>query len=823
MLDWHEQCLKNADSPKTALNIIRNGNHDINQQDELGMTLLMYLVNDPTHLPFVKQLIHSSEATRTSLRQPINLNLMNKNGEDAFLLASAANHTEFEELLNVEENRKKRIQKRYSHNPTQGYHETSGESYKFIMNDLKHHKFPMIGGAGGYFGGGIYFAVSQQESTKKALYHGYGFQCELKMGNVYKISSKQELNAFRQTYFNSIDDHTRIWYQTPSDVIRMRLLTYNGKSYDSVWGHYEDTIPSIQNRILPTGDEYVVYSADQLAIQNTFILFNTQWLPNNIPEPRIYGNDSRPSDPRVGDVCIIYDDDSDSDNEDEYRYAIQFAYKNTKNKIVFTEETSEEYAIEIPIEVTKDLSNSIVYYKPILHIIDQLYLSSSDTYFKTLFPNIPSDQLYKTLKRYEIFMEPKETSISFKNIETNTYTLYDLNKDLLFTQDPNIIFNHLSQTSVTVSLNYHVSINDAIIEANAPSSLIKILKSLLWTEKATMSSYKNQLDIQILEENETRLIHQLQKTLHDYLLNKNPRKKSSDKQSEIPILFQPTSSQRSNPKYFVIDLLPTDPRFVIPNETLQHGDILGWKSDEKRVWFYIRPSLEKEGIFQETYINQYSTLNIPIEVTQHLEDSMTYYKPLLKDLKLIKATTIRIIIYPNDIIWKNKKIFKPEVIKKVGHILDFIRKHHKTFIDYSIDYTLREKKRSGGYIWIQENPNSNIFTRFVYGAPFYLSKYIIKDLLNVYWDPEPIEITIDLWIESSKQQKIQLSNVFNTEHIKRLFPHPLYEWTIEQNPKQPPKLILKVPRYLKNKIQDSIETLFQSEDGWLPFGSMLKF
>lgn len=822
MLDWHEECLKNAHSPKTALNIIRNGNHDINQQDELGMTLLMYLVTDPINLPLIKTLIHSSEATITSLRRPINLNVMNKNGEDAFLLASAAHHKEIVQLLNVEEARRKRIQERRSKNPNIGYHETSGQSYKFIMNDLKNHKFPMIGGAGGYFGGGIYFAVTKEESTTKALHRGYGFECQLKMGNVYKISSKQELNAFRQTYFNSIDDRTRIWYQTPSDVIRMRLLTYNGKSYDSVWGHYEDTIPSIQNRILPTGDEYVVYSADQLKIENTFILFNKHWLPNNLPEPHIYDNESLSPNRKIGDVLINHADDSDSDDEDEDMDTIQFAYKNSINQIVFTSESTEEYAIEIPIEVTRDLSNSVLYYKPILHIIDQLYLSSSDAYFKTLFPTIPSHDLYDLLKKYSVFMEPKENSISFKNIETETYTLYDLDKNMLFVNDPNVIFYYLSQTNVTISLNYHVSINDYDIETNAPTSLINILKPLLSTEKASMSSYKNQLDIQILQENETRFINKLQKILHDYL-HKHPRKKSSDKQPEQPILFQPTSSQRSNPKYFVIDTLPTNPTFSIPNETLQHGDILGWKKDEQRVWFYIRPSLEKEGTFQESYINQYSTLYIPIEVTQHLEDSIAYYKPLLKDLKLMKADTIRIIISPNDILWKNKKIFKPEVIKKVGHILDFIRQHHTTFIDYSIDYTLREKNRSKGYIWIKENPNSAIFTRIVYGAPVYISKNIIKNLLNLYWDPKPIEITIDLWIETSKKQKIQINNVYNTEQIKRLFPHSQFEWSIEQNPKQPPKLIVKVPQYLKNKIQGSIENLFQSEDGWLPFGSMLKF
>ena len=446
MLDWHKQCLKNAHSLKTVLNIIHNGNHNINQQDELGMTLLMYLVKDSTHTPLVKTLIHSSEATRTSLRQPVNLNLMNKNGEDAFLLASAANHKDIEELLNVEENRMKRIQKRYS-NPTKGYHETSRQSYKFIMNDLKNHLFPMIGGEGGYFGGGIYFATSQKESTTKALYHGYGFQCELKIGNVYKISSKQELDAFRQTYFNSTMNN--IWYNTPSDVIRMRLLTYNGQSYDSVWGHYDDSIPSINNRILPTGDEYVVYSADQLTVQDTFILFNKHWLPNNLPEPRIYDAYSKPTNRKIGDVYIVHYENSEDDSDDEGMDTIQFVYKDSQNKITFTEKFTDEYAIEIPIDVTKDILNSFFYFKPILHIIDQLYLSSSDAYFKTLFPNIQSDKLYATLKKYDIFIEPKEYSITFRNIETNKYTLYDLNKDYLFTNNKNNIFNELSDSIKT--------------------------------------------------------------------------------------------------------------------------------------------------------------------------------------------------------------------------------------------------------------------------------------------------------------------------------------------------------------------------------------
>ena len=143
MLDWHEQCLSKAFIDE-AFNVIHNGNHDINQQDELGMTLLMHLVIKQD-VPFVKLLVHSSEATHDSLRQPINLNLMNKNGQDAFSLANASEEdpkrTEIIKLLNVENIRQERIKNR---NSRIGYHETSQESYRFILGDLVNNLFSMI-------------------------------------------------------------------------------------------------------------------------------------------------------------------------------------------------------------------------------------------------------------------------------------------------------------------------------------------------------------------------------------------------------------------------------------------------------------------------------------------------------------------------------------------------------------------------------------------------------------------------------------------------------------------------------------------------------
>jgi hypothetical protein len=119
----------------------------------------------------------------------------------------------------------------------------------------------MIGGTGGYFGGGIYFAVNEKESNKKAMHHGAGFQCELKMGKFFKITTTEELESFRDVYCKGNS------YKIPVDIMRERLLR---DGYDSVWGHQDTTIEDVSNRVLLTGDEFVVYSADQVSISHYY-------------------------------------------------------------------------------------------------------------------------------------------------------------------------------------------------------------------------------------------------------------------------------------------------------------------------------------------------------------------------------------------------------------------------------------------------------------------------------------------------------------------------------------------------------------------------
>jgi hypothetical protein len=168
-----------------------------------------------------------------------------------------------------------------------GFHETNGESFKFVISDVEKKKHPMIGGKGGYFGGGIYFAQTEQESSSKALHSGMGFKCELKMGKCYKISNQDELKFFYKTYCrksnsgSSDSDEEEEYYEIdpyhiPIDIMQRRLIE---DDIDSVWGHQDETIINVDDRILQTGDEYVVYSADQVIIEKYYFIRNeNQWI-----------------------------------------------------------------------------------------------------------------------------------------------------------------------------------------------------------------------------------------------------------------------------------------------------------------------------------------------------------------------------------------------------------------------------------------------------------------------------------------------------------------------------------------------------------------
>lgn len=269
---WQTECLRylsNRDY-ENANRLLNDTSIDINAVDENGMTILMHLVKTP-YSSFTVQFIQGhSMASRTAPRRRLNLNAMNKNGEDAYSLAVAFDNIYVSNVLDVEKHRQDRLK---NNNIFVGYHATGIDAFKHIVKDKRAKKYPMIGGNGGYFGGGIYFATTQKDSTRKALSQGMGFECNLNMGEVLKISNSDELNEFLQTY--SIQYNR---YHTPTDVMAHRLLTLGDKPYDSVWGHYDNSISVLKNRILRTGDEYVVYFADQVVINKTFIQRDEGWI-----------------------------------------------------------------------------------------------------------------------------------------------------------------------------------------------------------------------------------------------------------------------------------------------------------------------------------------------------------------------------------------------------------------------------------------------------------------------------------------------------------------------------------------------------------------
>lgn len=802
MLKWHQAYLE-APSPEEALRIARK--HNINDQDDNGMTLLMHLVMHKKYNAYTKILLQSSEATPTALRKDLDLNVVNKNGEDAFLLAKAAKNTEIEDRIDIETTRKRRIQSQDKDATYLGYHDTSGEAFAFIQKDRANKKFPMVGGSGGYFGGGIYFAATKEESTVKALSHGRGFECRLKMGNIYKISSLVEKKQFHQTYFGTSDDTTRPWYETPSDVIRMRLLTIGGNAYDSVWGHYDEELSNTDDRILPTGDEYVVYSADQVHIQDTFTIFYNHWLSNTIQTPPIH--DFYKAIPlKWGDVYIEHRKKYVNDT-------IMFAYEEG-SKRRFTNTATHDDAFELPLEISKHIQNCVQYYKPIFHILDRMDVPSNDAYVQTLFPTIPSDTLENVLKNYQIILEPVEHSILFSRMDTGRELIYDLNKDFLLKDRSELVFSQLSQSVTVVSIAYNVTVYDHPVEVELPDSFIKSLDRFLASEEATKSSFENELEIVIKEGNESTFIPKLQTMIETYLHRKNStRRSTSPKRSTSPlVMFQPTASQRSSAKYFVTERVP------VPNETYQHGDIIGWKQNELRLWFYIRPTMDKEGTFLEKVIDKKSPqCIIPPEVTRYLLDAQTYYKDLLSNPKWIKADPVFLTLSPNDVFWKNEKIFKPKVLEAIGTLLDAMRQRQLVYLNYSTDFTFMKKSRSIGYFLIHHYAENRKQIYPIKYKQLFSSKEVIRTFTDIYWNPKPLEITIDLSIQSSTGKQITITDVYKDKNIQSLVPNQPMEWTIEPFN----TLTLKLPRYSFSEIYNTILEQFKSGE-WLPFGASLE-
>lgn len=830
MLEWHQVCLKMAaegKSEKEFLDVIQEYAYDINAVDEHRMTLLMHLVSHKNYKKYCFAILKSSEATLKSLRKHVDLTVMNLNGEDAFLLAAAAGNTVVQERMDVERAQQERL--KASNDIFIGYHDTSSVSYDFIMKDQTSRKFPMIGGAGGYFGGGVYFAVTKEQSTTKALSHGFGFECRLKMGNIYKISSVAERDAFRQTYFGTSAIDSRTWYKTPSDVIRMRLLTKDGKFYDSVWGHYDDSIPIVTDRILPTGDEYVVYSADQVQIQKTFIVFNNHWLPKNLSVPPIYDTKHQPSlrDIQPGDVVIYHNDEKDENYTND---ALMFAYKDTQGKIQFTNPILKEDGIVIPLDVCKDIKISVMeHFKPILSFVSEIHPSPSDVYFKTLFPGIPPAKLVSTLQMYRIFIalpdaHHDESKVIFKHTQTDQIKEYKINKERTsFFEPSDTIYETLSTKISVVTFKYNVTIDGRALVVKLPMGLAKSLKQLADDENLIVATGKNETKFMFPGIKESIVVSKLKALIENYLRRtktRSPRKPTPP--PPAPVVFQPTATQRSYAKYFVSELEPTRPGFSIPNETLQHGDIIALKGNEERVWFYNCPLSDKKISMYEVYINpENSILRIPIEITQHLSDTEHYYKSLLTKLKWIKAKTIHLVISPNDVFWKNKKLFTPKVIEKAGTLLDYIRQHHYTMIDYSSKYTLLKKYRSKGHILIQENKNTNIFKHIIYTS-LQPSNYIIEDLNDVYWNPDPLTISMDVSLHSSNGETIPFTNIFDRTHIQDAFPNQPIQWTIEGTAGQPSKLVLQSARYTFEETKKRIQQAIERGEDWLPFGGRWK-
>ena len=101
------------------------------------------------------------------------------------------------------------------------YHQTDRPSANEILQSQN-----MLRGSSGLAGGGIYFAISKEDTNRKAHKKGVFLKCRVKLGNVKKISS----NGDNSITFSSLQ----------------------AQGYDSV------EIPR------PGGTEYVVYNKDQV-------------------------------------------------------------------------------------------------------------------------------------------------------------------------------------------------------------------------------------------------------------------------------------------------------------------------------------------------------------------------------------------------------------------------------------------------------------------------------------------------------------------------------------------------------------------------------
>jgi hypothetical protein len=246
--------------------ILREDTKALFKTNDSGWTVLMICAYNG-HMDFVKEILETIKATKEGLRLKYDIYHTTPSGLTALDLANQNGHTKIADLLSGETERKMRLKQQ----PTEyGFHETSLEAFQFIIKDALAERHPMIGGISGYFGGGIYFAINQQESSRKTLSYGFGFKCLLLLGNCYKIHKQNELQEFYNLFHTNPYSHPSHLFvlDVPVDIMRVRLLE---KGYDSVWGKntkdfYND--PFTSRRF---GEEYVVYSADQIKIDTYYV------------------------------------------------------------------------------------------------------------------------------------------------------------------------------------------------------------------------------------------------------------------------------------------------------------------------------------------------------------------------------------------------------------------------------------------------------------------------------------------------------------------------------------------------------------------------
>jgi hypothetical protein len=262
MKDWMTQLKDHPDQQKALLNYRLSTN---------AWTPLM-IAAFHGKIEFIKYLLQvNRNAMLNNPRVLLDIHYQSPSGTTVFDIiardATVINTSALEDLTNLL-NREKERRLRLENGPNiMGYHETNTTVFEMILADHRQGIYPMIGGAGGFFGGGIYFAGSEKESSSKTLHHGRGFQCLVKLGKTYTIESMLDLGFFADTFFDIDKDR----FDIPVDVMQKRLLEYD---YDSVSG-IKKVLPYKSDEIthlVQTGTEYVVYSADQVELKEAYII-----------------------------------------------------------------------------------------------------------------------------------------------------------------------------------------------------------------------------------------------------------------------------------------------------------------------------------------------------------------------------------------------------------------------------------------------------------------------------------------------------------------------------------------------------------------------